>query len=98
MAVKAKRSEELKYFKEIGDHKVKCKICQAKSSYQSRLSTMRQHMLLKHNGEFGKADPQQPSVSAIFTAARRSCRPGRVKKITTLSISIVHLLQFYLQL
>ena len=28
MAVKAKRSEELKYFKEIGDHKVKFKICQ----------------------------------------------------------------------
>ena len=72
MAVKAKRSEELKYFKEKGDHKVKCKICQAKSSYQSTTSTMRPHMLLKHNGEFGKADPQQPSVSAIFTAARRS--------------------------
>ena len=47
-------------------------------------STMRQHMLLQHNGEFGKADPQQPSVSAIFTAARRSCNPGRVEKITTL--------------
>ena len=61
-------------------------------------STMRQHMLLKHNGEFGKADPQPPSVSAIFTAARRSCNPGRVEKITTLSISIVHLLPFYLQL
>ena len=98
MAVKAKRSEELKYFKEIGDHKVKCKICQAKSSYQSTTSTMRQHMLLKHNGEFGKADPQQPSVSAIFTAARRVCNPGRVEKVTPLSISIVHLLPFYLQL
>ena len=61
-------------------------------------STMRQHMLLKHNGEFGKADPQQPSVSAILTAARRSSNPGRVEKITTLSISIVHLLPFYLQL
>ena len=58
-------------------------------------STMRQHMLLKHNG---KADPQQPSVSAIFTAARRSFNPGRVEKITTLSISIFHLLPFYLQL
>ena len=87
MGVKAKRSEELKYFKEKGDHKVKCKICQAKSSYQSRptTSSMRQHMLLKHNGEFGKADPQQPSVSAILTAARRSRNPGRVEKITTRS-------------
>ena len=98
MAVKAKRSEELKYFKEKGDHKVNCKICQAKSSYQSTTSTMRQHMLLKHNGEFGIADPQQPSVSAIFTTARRSFNPGRVENITTLSISIVHLLPFYLQL
>ena len=80
MAVKAKRSEELKYFKEIGDHKVKCKICQAKSSYQKVLCG---NMLLKHNGEFGKADPQQPSVSAILTAARRSRNPGRVEKITT---------------
>ena len=62
MGVKAKRREELKYFKEIGDHKVKCKICQAKSSYQSTTSTMRKHMLLKHNGEFGKAYPQQPSA------------------------------------
>ena len=61
-------------------------------------STMRQHMLLKHNGEFGKADPQQPSVSAIFTAARHSFNPGRAEKITTLSISIFHLLPFYLQL
>ena len=42
-------------------------------------STMLQHMLLKHNGEFGKADPQQPSVSAIYTAARRSGNPGRVE-------------------
>ena len=98
MAVKAKRSEEFIYFKEIGDHEVKCKIRQAKSSYQSTTSTMRQHTLLKHNGEFGKADPQQPSVSAIFTVARRSGNPGRVEKITTLSISIVHLLPFYLQL
>ena len=98
MAVKAKRSEVLKYFTEIGDNKVKCKICQAKLSYQSTTSTMRQHMLLKHNGEFGKADPQQPSVSVIFTAARRSCNPVRVEKITTLSIFLVHLLQFYLQL
>ena len=62
MAGKAKRSEVLEYFTEIGDHKVKSKICQAKLSYQSNTSTMRQHMLLKHNGEFGKADPQQPSV------------------------------------
>ena len=78
MAVRAKRSEVLKYFTEIGDGKVKCKICQAKLSYQSTTSTMRQHMLLKHNGEFGKADPQQPSVSVIFTDARRSCDHGRV--------------------
>ena len=68
MAVRAKRSEEWKYFTEIGVHKVECKICQEKLSYQSTTSTMRQPMLLKHNGEFGKADPQQPSVSAIFTA------------------------------
>ena len=81
MAVRAKRSEILKYFTEKGDHTVKCQICQAKLSYQSTTSTMRQHMLLKHNGEFGKADPQQPSVSAIFTAARRFCNPGRVEKI-----------------
>ena len=54
-----------------------------------KTSTMR-HMLLKHNSEVGKADPQQPSVLAIFTAARRSFNPSRVEKITTLSISIVH--------
>ena len=41
---------------------------------------MRQHMLLKHNGEFGKANPQQPSVTAIFTATRRSFNPGRGAK------------------
>ena len=68
------------------------------SEIELQESTMRQHMLLKHNGEFGKADLQQPSVSAILTAARRSSNPGRVEKITTLSISIVHLLPFYLQL
>ena len=33
---------------------------------------MRAQMLLKHNGELGKADPQQPSVSTIFTTARHS--------------------------
>ena len=46
---------------------------------------MRQHMLLKHNGEFGKADPLT-SVSAIglFTAAKRDCNRGRGEKITTL--------------
>ena len=57
MTVTANRSVVLKYFTEIGDHKVKCQICQAKLSYQSTTSTTRQHMLLKHNGEFGKADP-----------------------------------------
>ena len=72
MAVKAKRSEELKYFKEIGDHKVKCKICQAKSSYQDTTSTMRQHMLLKHNGEFGKADPQAATKCVGYFHRRKT--------------------------
>ena len=46
-------------------------------------------MLLKHGDVFGKADPQQPSVSAIFTAAKRSCNPGRGEKITTLITSMI---------
>ena len=49
---------------------------------------MRQYMLLKHNGEFEKADPQQPSVSAIFTA-RLSCNPGLGGRIKMLITSMI---------
>ena len=43
MAVRAKRNEVWKYFTEIGDHKGKCKICQAKLCSQCTTTTMRQH-------------------------------------------------------
>ena len=56
MAVSEKSSEVRKYLTEIRDHKVECKICQAESIYQSTSKTVRQHVLLKHNGEFRKAD------------------------------------------
>ena len=85
MAVRAKRSEVWKYFTEIRDHKVESnKICQAKLIYQRTSKTMRQHMFLKHNREFGKADPPK---CAIFITARRSCNRGRGEKITTLITS-----------
>ena len=77
MAVRAKRSEVWKYLTEIGDHKVEYKICQAKLIYQSTSKTMWQHMLLKHNVEFGKADPRQnvlyssPQDAAVITAVER---------------------------
>ncbi|KAK1884273.1 Zinc finger BED domain containing protein 3 [Dissostichus eleginoides] len=82
----SKRSNVWKYFDQVSECGVECKLCQMKLVYHKSTSSMLNHLKLKHKTfslEPESERHEQPLITS-FTSARRHCDPARRERITAL--------------
>ncbi|KAK1172920.1 calcyclin-binding protein isoform X1 [Acipenser oxyrinchus oxyrinchus] len=89
MATRRRPSNVWKYFEQINDSNVQCKICSLKRACHCNTSSMINHLKLKHKEKTAEDDSRQSCITSFASSSPRCCDPAGAEQITQLLTKMI---------